>query len=159
MHLLLLDRFRAVCLRCFRFRRLHNCSWKHMRSKTLALNSLDSPLILLSDFFSFFSCICFHLASFARSNSSLQTRIQATLRSRLNSCTGFRNAPLSFGRRMCEVFSVCKLNPSGTVIASFGSSVMVEQLRIELREEWYGLKIRDIWQAEAGIRICTSHAR
>lgn len=58
---------------------------------------------------------CFFLSSFMRSP---QVRMHATLMSRLNSCTGFKKAPLSFGSKICDVFSVCKENPSGTAMVS-----------------------------------------
>jgi hypothetical protein len=41
--------------------------------------------------------------------------MHATLMSRLNSWTGFTKASFEEGKRTCELFSVCRLNPSGTV--------------------------------------------
>lgn len=69
-----------------------------------------------SFFFDRFSSACLHFASLILSSSSLHVMIQATLRSRLNSCTGFRKASLVEGSKMCDVFSVCNVKPSGIVI-------------------------------------------
>ena len=57
-----------------------------------------------------------HRSSLVLFSSSPQTRIAATLRSLLNSCTGLRNASLLDGSSMWDVFSVWSVKPSGTVI-------------------------------------------
>ena len=62
-----------------------------------------------------FACLSF-------SRISLHVRIHAMLRSRLNSCTGLRNASSAASKR-CVVFSVCSRRPSGTVIEVAGSMV------------------------------------
>jgi hypothetical protein len=69
-----------------------------------------------SVFMSLLSRACLHRSSLVLFSSSLQTRIAATLRSLLNSCTGLRNASLLDGSSMWDVFSVWSVKPSGTVI-------------------------------------------
>lgn len=63
----------------------------------------------------FLSLFSDHHFSFAFAISSLHTLIHAILISRLNSCTGFKNASFE-DKRIWDVFSVCKVKPSGTVI-------------------------------------------
>ena len=69
-----------------------------------------------SAFMGLFSLACLHRSSLALFSSSLHTRIAATLRSLLNSCTGLRKASLLDGSSMWDVFSVWSVKPSGTVI-------------------------------------------
>ena len=73
--------------------------------------------------FAFLSWTFLHRASFAVFISSLQTLIQATLRSLLNSWTGFKKASSDDIKR--EVFSVYNLNPSGISIAVSVLAILV----------------------------------
>lgn len=51
--------------------------------------------------------------------------MHATLKSLLNSCTGFRKASLLSGSKMCDVFSVWSLKPGGTSIAAVEAAFLV----------------------------------
>ena len=55
-----------------------------------------------------------HLRSLSAFARSPHARMHATLRARLNSCTGFRNASAAAGSRIADVFSRCSVKPSGT---------------------------------------------
>lgn len=61
----------------------------------------------------------------------------ATLISRLNSCTGFRKASFE-DKRMREVFSVCNVKPSGTVM---GLSVVILRTGKENKVRRKGLNV------------------
>ena len=76
--------------------------------------------------FAFFSWAFLHRASFALFISSLQTLIQATLRSLLNSWTGFKKASSDDIKR--DVFSVYNLNPSGISIPVSVLAILVFKL-------------------------------
>ena len=78
------------------------------------LNSLISFIFFLSYLPGLIRFLDGPLFNFSPLAVSLQTLIQATLRSLLNSCTGLRNASLFAGSSMCVVFSVWRVKPSGT---------------------------------------------
>lgn len=80
--------------------------------------------------FAFFSWAFLHRASFALFISSLQTLIQATLRSLLNSWTGFKKASSDDIKR--EVFSVYSLNPSGISIAASVLAILVFKINCDV---------------------------
>ena len=78
--------------------------------------------------FAFFSWAFLHCAFFALFISSLQTLIQATLRSLLNSWTGFKKASSDDIKR--EVFSVYNLNPSGISIPVSVLAILAFNLKL-----------------------------
>jgi hypothetical protein len=51
--------------------------------------------------------------------------MHATLKSLLNSWTGFRKASLFSGSKMCDVFSVWSLKPGGTSIVAVEVALLV----------------------------------
>jgi hypothetical protein len=99
----------------------------HVSSSTPSstLGRFLSGIGRFSAFICLFSLACLHRSSLALFSSSLHTRMAATLRSLLNSCTGLRKASLLDGSSMWDVFSVWSVKPSGIVIDfSGGSSAM-----------------------------------
>jgi len=84
-----------------------------------------------SVFMSLLSRACLHRSSLILFSSSLQTRIVATLRSLLNSCTGLRKASLLDGSNMWDVFSVWSVKPSGTVI-EFGEGLAIWSVHLTI---------------------------
>lgn len=78
-----------------------------------------------------FACFKSHFFFFSSLAKALHVWIQATLRSLLNSWTGFRNASLLFGSKIWEVFSVWSRKPSGTVISGLA---MVYRRKRRVRE-------------------------
>ena len=90
----------------------------HVSSSTPSstLGRFLSDMRRFSAFMGLLSLACLHRCSLALFSSSLHTRMAATLRSLLNSCTGLRKASLLDGSSMWDVFSVWSVKPSGTVI-------------------------------------------
>jgi len=84
-----------------------------------------------SVFMSLLSRACLHRSSLILFSSSPQTRIVATLRSLLNSCTGLRKASLLDGSNMWDVFSVWSVKPSGTVI-EFGEGLAIWSVHLTI---------------------------
>ena len=79
---------------------------------------VDATFNLFPGLFAFFSYAAFRLISLARFHFSPHIQTQATLESRLNSSTGFTNTPLRPGRRICVVFSECRVEPGRTPMVS-----------------------------------------
>lgn len=102
--------------------------------------------------FAFFSWAFLHRTSFLLSISSLHTLMQATLRSLLNSWTGFKKAS-SDDNKTCEVFSVCNLNPTGTSIPAILLVILVFKLDWDVTGQmWREICLKNANAREVGQR-------
>ena len=133
------DRWLLLRIRWFssRSRGLNDCKSIRKTSLIHCITTNDWPDTLFCFLFfgppsAFLACFNSHFLFFSSFDKAPHVWMQATLKSRLNSCTGFKKASLLFGSRMLEEFSVWRRKPSGTMMSDWA---IVYRRRLKEREK------------------------